>query len=111
MGEIITGLKRRGLVRRQESAVNGRILRVSLTAEGRKLLVACDAILDRVETECFERVAARQLASMRELLRDVLGRLRLEDGAAPGAASTKSSRKITHSAPVHRAARRRSASS
>lgn len=99
MNEIIAGMVQRGLISRKEDPANKRVLRLKLTARGRKTLRECDTIADEIEHAAFDWMADEALENLRECLR-VLTRT-CERGLTPthlqapnGAAST---RRIGHS--------------
>ena len=74
--EIINGLEQRGLIVRKEDPANKRILRMKLTAQGRKLHQQCDKIADRIEAAAFDWVDRRDYENLRESLRMLLRGLR-----------------------------------
>lgn len=82
MNELIAGLQRRNLIIRKEDPANRRILRMRLTASGRKLLSACDTVADKVETEVFSFMSADDYTRLRELVRSLARELRSRDEAA-----------------------------
>jgi DNA-binding MarR family transcriptional regulator len=63
--EIINALEQKRLISRSEDAGNRRILRIKLTAAGRRLLAGCDASVERHELAFFARLSAAQLAALR----------------------------------------------
>jgi DNA-binding MarR family transcriptional regulator len=69
MNEIINGMVQRGLLSRKEDPDNKRILRLKLTASGRKALKKCDAIADEIEHVAFDWMGAEEQEAMRESLR------------------------------------------
>lgn len=90
MNEMIGVLQRRGLILRKEDPANRRILRMRLTAAGRRVLTACDEIADAVESEIFGFMSSDDYLRLRELTRLVARSLRGSDAAlieaAPAAA-------------------------
>jgi DNA-binding MarR family transcriptional regulator len=62
----------KGLIRRREDPDNRRILRVTLSKEGKKLLADCDKQIDRVESEFLRCLNDKELATLRTLLTKVL---------------------------------------
>lgn len=74
--EIVNGLEQRGLIVRKEDSANKRILRMKLTAQGRKLHQQCDKIADRIEAAAFDWVDRRDYETLRESLRTLLRGLR-----------------------------------
>ena len=69
MNEIINGMVRRTLISRKEDPGNKRILRLKLTARGRKTLQECDAIADQIERAAFDWMPAGDHEKLRESLR------------------------------------------
>ena len=76
MNEIINGMVQRGLISRKEDPDNKRILRLKLTARGRKALKECDAIADDIEHAAFDWMAAEEQEKLRESLRALTRGLR-----------------------------------
>ena len=76
MNEIVTGLEKRGLVRREARPENRRILTASLTEEGRATLTACDAVADEVEGAAFRDLSEHDFNELRRLMRTLLVSLR-----------------------------------
>ncbi|MEW5424405.1 MarR family transcriptional regulator [Amorphus sp. 3PC139-8] len=76
MNEIVTGLEKRGLLRREASAENRRILTASLTTEGEEMLKACDAIADEIEAASLKGLGEADLQELRRILRLLLIDLR-----------------------------------
>ncbi|GGX07068.1 hypothetical protein GCM10007242_10530 [Pigmentiphaga litoralis] len=76
MGQLLSTLEERGLLVRREDAANRRILRVSLTPEGRKLVDAGAKDIEAVETDAFSCLDPRDLKTMRANLRTLVGELR-----------------------------------
>lgn len=96
MNELIAGLQRRGLIIRKEDPANRRILRMRLTAGGRKMLKSCDELADRVETDVFSFMNAQDYAKLRDLVRLLARELRnrdegLKDGQADPAVNADKS--------------------
>ena len=82
MNQVIAGMTKRGLIARAASEANRRILRMTLTPEGRDLLARCEVIADAIETDVLEGVPGGDLAQMREHLRALLRQLRGAGGEA-----------------------------
>ncbi|MDP2358737.1 MAG: MarR family transcriptional regulator [Beijerinckiaceae bacterium] len=76
MNQVIGGMTKRGLIDRIASEANRRILRMTLTTEGRDLLVRSEVIADAIEAEALDCVPGGDLAQMREHLRFLLRQLR-----------------------------------
>ncbi len=79
MNELISGLQRRNLITRKEDPANRRILRMSLTEEGRNMLDACDAVADAVERDIFSIFPQETYQQFRDLCRLVARSLRERD--------------------------------
>lgn len=82
MNELIGSLQRRGLIVRAEDPANRRILRMSLTPEGRRLVDACDKVADGIERDVFGFMTPEQYGELRRLTRMVAQHLRLRDETA-----------------------------
>lgn len=82
INEVIVLLADKGLVEREEDPENRRVLRVRLTARGRRTLRSCDAEADRVEAELFAGVPEAEVTALRTLLTGILDR----QPATPGRA-------------------------
>jgi len=67
MNELIAALHRKGLVRRREHPDNKRILQVSLTKDGARLLAQCDRHIDRMEQGIFSCLNEKELGAFRRL--------------------------------------------
>ena len=76
MNEIINGLVQRGLIARKEDPSNKRILRMKLTAAGRRLLKKCEDVADRIEEAAFDWIDPHEYEGLRQSLRDLLRGLR-----------------------------------
>lgn len=72
MAEMIAALDAKGLVRRDESPLNRRILHIRPTRRGAALLVRCEAAVDAAESELFAGLGRAEVATLRALLRRVL---------------------------------------
>jgi DNA-binding MarR family transcriptional regulator len=66
--EMISALERKGLITRAPDAANRRILRVSLTEEGQRLLAGCDEQMDRIEEQMLVDFEADDLVRFRQYL-------------------------------------------
>ena len=76
MNEIINGLVQRGLIARKEDPGNKRILRMKLTAAGRRLLKKCEGVADRIEEAAFDWIDPHEYEALRQSLRALLRGLR-----------------------------------
>lgn len=71
MNELVTVLQRKKLVKKTVDAAHKRILRISLTAKGIKLLTDCNAMMDAVENELLQEFTP----SENDLLKNLLGKI------------------------------------
>lgn len=69
MAAVIASLEERGLIVRTPAA--GRVLRTELTADGRRVLDACDERVDAYEQELLAELSPRQQSALREALAKV----------------------------------------
>ena len=76
MYELVTSLERRALISRQEKPTNRRILLITLTNKGRRLLEECDERVDMLESEMFGHLPPRAEAHLYNTLVDLIGRFR-----------------------------------
>jgi DNA-binding MarR family transcriptional regulator len=76
MNELVAVLERKGLIRRQEAPENRRVLRVSPTAEGKRLLARCDRLVDELESALFAGVGRGEMVNLRQTLAKVLATAR-----------------------------------
>jgi DNA-binding MarR family transcriptional regulator len=72
MNEVVATLLKKKLISRRVSPDHKRILHISLTAAGKKLLERFDRAVDRVEHESFKDFSAGELLQFRELLKRAL---------------------------------------
>ncbi len=82
MNELIGGLLRRNLITRKEDPDNRRILRMSLTPEGKRMMKVCDAAADAVEKDIFSFLPQETYQQFRDLCRLIARELRERDEAA-----------------------------
>ncbi len=71
MGEFIKALESKGLLERRADASNRRVIQISSTAAGRKVLVQAEARVDQIEREFFACLSGEEVASLRMLLNRV----------------------------------------
>lgn len=72
MNEVVAALESKRLIVRRVSPTHRRVLKVSLTSSGVRLLQECDREIDRVECEAFESFSSSELANFRNALIKVL---------------------------------------
>jgi DNA-binding MarR family transcriptional regulator len=71
--QMIATLERKGLICRQPTAENRRVLGVFLAEDGRALLRACDAVVSGVEARMIAALSSEDVARLRDVLRACLG--------------------------------------
>ena len=80
MNQVVAGLLKRGLLDREASEANRRILKMKLSAEGAALLARCEVVADEIEFDALSSVPPAELEQMRQHLRKLLRQLRLSGG-------------------------------
>jgi DNA-binding MarR family transcriptional regulator len=96
MGQVLAGLEERGFLRRREDPENRRVLLVSLTAKGRKLVEDCGRVLGAIEDEIFGGI---ETGALREQLQQVANYLRQNTVAAAAAAEPPKRRRRAAAEP------------
>ncbi len=76
MSEVIEALERQGLIERSPSPNHRRVYPAALTKKGRKVLRACDAVVDEFEAKMLDGLTARQVQSLRGGLIEAVRALR-----------------------------------
>ncbi len=76
MNEVIEALESKNYIRRTENPDNRRILQVSLTTQGRRLLDRCDKTVDVAEEAFHSELTPRKLAEFRATLERLLASAR-----------------------------------
>lgn len=99
MGQVLAGLEERALLRRKEDPENRRVLLVSLTAKGRKLVDECGRLIGAIETEIFDDPDCPQTAALREQLLRIASHLR-NNSTPPVAATDAPKRRKRTPAPA-----------
>ena len=72
MGEFIKNLESKQFITRTTDPTNRRVIKVSLTPEGRNLMVRCESKVDQAERDFFDCLNGEEIAQMRFLLSRVL---------------------------------------
>ena len=72
MNELVTVLLRKKLVKKTVDAAHKRILRISLTAKGIKLLADCNVAMDAVESELLEDLNSIEIQQFRDVIGKIL---------------------------------------
>lgn len=74
MNEMIATLQRKRLIARNVSSEHRRVLRISLTPEGSRLLKTCDREVDAMEKRLFSCLKPLALEALRDALTTVISR-------------------------------------
>lgn len=72
MNELIAVLLRKKLVKKTVDAAHKRILRISLTAKGIKLLADCNVAIDAIESGLLEDLSSTEIQKLREIIGKIL---------------------------------------
>jgi DNA-binding MarR family transcriptional regulator len=78
MGQLLAGLEHRALLKRVEDAKNRRVLRISLTPAGRKLVKAGAAEIRKLEAKTLASLGEGPLQEFRSMLHTLMWTLREE---------------------------------
>jgi len=79
MNELIAVLQRKKLIRKSVDPSHKRILRISLTAKGNKLLTSCNMALDTIEKDLFEDLSNPEIDKIRDIIGKILATSRKEE--------------------------------
>jgi DNA-binding MarR family transcriptional regulator len=74
-GEVVSALERKGLIERNEDARNRRILLISLSRKGKKVLASCDKGVGRLDFQMTSALSERSHQQIRKALQSCLGAL------------------------------------
>ena len=72
MNELVSVLERKKLLKKSVDPAHKRILRLSLTARGKKLLLDCNAALDHLEESLLQELTAAETNTLRSLIGKIL---------------------------------------
>ena len=81
VNEMIAVLQRKHLLTRQVASENRKILRISLTPEGARLLQKCDRQVDRMENRLFAALSRTDMTTLRSALTALIEDEDREEGA------------------------------
>ncbi len=70
MNLVVSGLERRGLVRRTPSPANRRVLQASVTAIGLDILSRCESAMDMIEADMLATLSPGDVDALRAALAD-----------------------------------------
>jgi DNA-binding MarR family transcriptional regulator len=68
MSEVIEALESKGLIKRSQHPSHRRVYPATLTAKGRKVLAACEQLVDEMEAEMLQGLSAAERNQLRESL-------------------------------------------
>jgi DNA-binding MarR family transcriptional regulator len=68
MSEVIEALESKGLIKRSQHPSHRRVYPATLTAKGRKVLAACEQLVDEMEAEMLHGLNAAERNQLRESL-------------------------------------------
>lgn len=68
MNELVAILEKKKLLKKTTDPAHKRILRIALTAKGKKVLEACNRDLDVVEKEILKPLSPKEIETLRRLL-------------------------------------------
>jgi DNA-binding MarR family transcriptional regulator len=74
--ELIKGMAKNGWIVRKPDPNHGRIIQISLTAEGKRLLTRCNKTIAKVEREMLRDLSVKEIKSLHGNLRNAVGILR-----------------------------------
>jgi DNA-binding MarR family transcriptional regulator len=75
INQVIASLARKGLIERQESSANRRILQLRLSSAGESVMTSCDRELDQLDHRMTAQLSAARLAGLRNALESCLSEL------------------------------------
>lgn len=79
--EMIASLEQKGLIERREDAETRRILRLSLTPAGARLVAQCAQEIDRIEQDMLRDLTPRKAETLKQALSTIVATAR-EDASA-----------------------------
>ena len=74
--ELIKGMEKKGWIVRRPDPNHGRIINISLTADGKKLLARCHKVIAQLERQMLKGLSNREIKTLHGNLRGALGILR-----------------------------------
>ncbi|SHH48480.1 DNA-binding transcriptional regulator, MarR family [Chryseolinea serpens] len=80
MNELVAILEKKKLLKKTTDPAHKRILRIALTAKGKKTLDACNRDLDAVEEKMLQQLTSKEIETLRELLRKLIDTNREGEG-------------------------------
>ncbi|CPR19673.1 MarR family winged helix-turn-helix transcriptional regulator [Brenneria goodwinii] len=77
--EMLARMEKRGLIERRTDEKDGRQKRVTITPEGRKMLLAARPVADRVTDSLIYELSPEELAQLQQLLQKMLRQARKQE--------------------------------
>ena len=68
MNQVLDQLAQAHLIARKQSTTHGRILHVQLTAQGKRVLAACDVAVDAMEQDMLQNVSVGERKQLMHML-------------------------------------------
>lgn len=72
MNELVGVLEKKKLLKKTANPAHGRILHLSLTTKGKKLLADCNTVLDTVEAILLNELSVAEIQTFRNLIGKIL---------------------------------------
>jgi DNA-binding MarR family transcriptional regulator len=74
--ELIKGMEKNGWIVRKPDPNHGRIIQISLTTEGKRLLTRCNKAIAKIEREMLRGLSNKEIKALHGNLRNAVGILR-----------------------------------
>jgi DNA-binding MarR family transcriptional regulator len=74
--ELIKSLEKNGWIRRKPDPNHGRIIQISLTREGKRLLTRCNKVIAMVERQMLQGLSNKEITTLHGQLRNSVGLLK-----------------------------------
>ncbi|MEW8337054.1 MAG: MarR family transcriptional regulator [Candidatus Thiodiazotropha sp.] len=74
--ELIKGMEKMGWIVRKPDPNHGRIIHISLTSEGKRLLSRCDRVIAQIERQMLHDLSDKEIKTLHGKLRNAVGVLR-----------------------------------
>jgi DNA-binding MarR family transcriptional regulator len=74
--ELIKGMESSGLIVRKPDPNHGRIIQISLTKEGKRLLIRSNKVIAKIEREMLKTLNNKEITALHSQLRNAVGVLR-----------------------------------
>jgi DNA-binding MarR family transcriptional regulator len=74
--ELIKGMEKKGWIIRKPDPNHGRVINISLTTEGKRLLSRCNKVVSQLERQMLKGLSDKEIKSLHGNLRNAVGLLR-----------------------------------